>query len=199
MNEIEIVSYLNSKKFPTYKIIDYGEFNGNSYLLQSYIDGINGFNAERNEDYFYSAGKLVALYHKIIQEKLLLGVDSSNGMCHGDLHSGNIIITSEQFYILDFSSIHNDFFFTDLLNFEFEISHFENSINLSDSLISGYKSVNKLFIPGKQIVIEKILESDKNDLENQKRRGNDYTGYYSKLESISARNEPSFIPPWDFL
>ncbi len=199
INEIDTVNYLCSKSFPTYKVIDHGEYDGNFYLLQSFIDGINGFNAEKEKNYFYSVGKLVALYHKLIQEKLLLNVDSSNGLCHGDLHSGNIIINTNQYYILDFSSIHNNFFFVDLLNFEFELSRFKNSINFSKSLISGYKSVNELFIPSKQIVIEKILESDKSDLDNQRRRGNDHTDYFLKLESSCSKNEPSFVPPWDFI
>ena len=199
INEIETVNYLYSKNFPTYKVIDYGKYDGDYYLLQSYIDGINGFNEEKTEEYFFSVGKLVALFHKLIQEKLLLNVDSSNGLCHGDLHSGNIKINTNQYYILDFSNIHNDFFFVDLLNFEFEISRFKNSINYSKSLIAGYKSVNELFIPSKQIVIEKILESDKSDLDNQRRRGKVHTDYYSKLDSSYSKNEPSFIPPWDFI
>jgi len=115
------------------------------------IDGITGWKC-KGSNYYEQCGKLIGELHSLLDDKykkneykaLTQKVQSHDfndllteirkeldkketeinyGLVHSDLHSGNILLSNGDYYIIDFGSLNYGYRVTDLLNLAYEIHY----------------------------------------------------------------------------
>jgi len=195
LKEVEIVGFLNNKGFNTYRIINNEIVDSDGYVIYEYIDGIDGFSYLRDSTYFYNAGKIIGLMHSYLNEYSLIKNENITYI-HGDLHSGNIIVNKNNFYIIDFSTIRKDWQFIDLLNIEYELCYEEDCELKRSKFIEGYLQYSEIKYPNKAYVINNIMESDLDEYNRWEKRGWKISKYHNHLKYSVKNKQPTFIPIW---
>jgi tRNA A-37 threonylcarbamoyl transferase component Bud32 len=194
LNEIDVVSFLYSSNFPTYKIIN-NEFEGSrGYIVYEYIDGKTGFDIVRNNQYFYDVGMLIGDMQNILEK--YSKNKSKYPIIHGDLHSGNIIENNNIKYIIDFSTVKYGNWFIDLLNIEYEIAHEIGKYEKEQSFIDGYSLKRTITYPNIANVISEIMKNDNDEYVRHIAICDKNTEYFRNLEYCVKHHKPTFIPKW---
>lgn len=193
--ERAFVSFLNTHHFNTYHIRNNNFEDADEYIIYDYIEGIDGFHAKRNTAYFYAVGKQIGLLHRLLQMYAEAG-HKHTSFIHGDLHSGNIIVHDGCIFIIDFSSIIEDWRGIDLLNIEYEAVYEKNASEKRAAFINGYCEQLPIAYPDKDYVIQKIRENDKNEYERLEKRGWTGSDYQKHLKRCVETRQPTFVPLW---
>lgn len=193
--ELELVTYLNAKDFPTFQVWNAKFAGSEGTLVYSPIPGVDGFHVDRSEQYFHAAGSLVGLFHQQVRENTRWSkTETGQHLVHGDLHSGNII-SGDRLYLIDFSSVLIDYPFADLLNLEYEACYEEESLKKRRALLDVYREHCTLSYPDRSTVLQRILDNDGDELA---RLGPDFSDneYGRRLAELVSSGKPSFIPLW---
>ncbi|MGP1454492.1 MAG: phosphotransferase [Treponema sp.] len=193
--ELEIVSFLNKHNFNTYHIINNEFEDADGYIIYKHINGVDGFYTQRNSNYFYSVGKHIGILHTLLQD-YAKSKNKKTSYIHGDLHSGNIIVDNEKIYIIDFSSVVEDWQCNDLLNIEYEAFFEKDSEEKRKAFVTGYCEQLKISYPNKEYVLQKIMENDFNEYKRWEKRGWKNSEYHTHLKGCVETHQPTFIPIW---
>lgn len=194
-DELEIVSFLNNHNFNTYQIMNSEFEDAEGYIIYKYINGVDGFHAHRDSNYFYSVGKQIGMLHILMQD-YAKSKNKKVSYIHGDLHSGNVIVDNGKIYIIDFSSVVEDWQCNDLLNIEYEALYEKDSKEKRKAFVTGYGEQLKISYPDKEYVLQKIMENDLNEYNRWEKRDWKDSEYHTHLKVCVEAHQPTFIPTW---
>ena len=220
--EINILKHLSCESFPSVKPIENIPliyFENYFYIVFEGIEGIAGWKCKSN-NYYKECGKIIGKLHLLLDQIneeysiLSQNIESNDfnellkeikkeldnkilkinyGIIHSDLHSGNILLSNEKYYIIDFGSFNYGYRIVDLLNLAYEIFNEGIDVNKNmDILINNYQKYSSIGNINEKIINLLILEADISEYEIMIKRNEMNTNYFKRLKIKLENKEPSF-------
>lgn len=132
------IDKIKSSNVSTLNYVEYGYIGSNSTLYQIY-EYING---ETLDEYLVNDNNIES--KKIVSKKLINNIINLHqlGIYHGDLHTGNIIISDDECYLIDIADIS---FGSEKYNNEFSPINPATTDGFGRDIYATYKIVEKIF------------------------------------------------------